>query len=144
MTTINTSTLNSYSSAFTLAIKKPEVDADKATATSAVDAEAATDETSADGKTGAAEGGGTVGGSSKSALDETMDRIKEQIKQTQKQLAEQQAQLAAAQSGKGTQEEKAQKAMTIMGQIAVTSATLQTLQGALLQLQTDGGVNTTA
>ncbi|NVL29836.1 hypothetical protein F2S74_02045 [Pseudomonas syringae pv. actinidiae] len=70
--------------------------------------------------------------------------MKQEIKDTQKQLAQQQAQLAAAQSGKGTPEEKAQKAMAIQAQISGTSATLQTLQASLLQLETQGGVNTTA
>jgi hypothetical protein len=34
--------------------------------------------------------------------------------------------------------------MAIQMQIAATNATLQTLQGALLQMMTSGGVNTTA
>ncbi|KPC24214.1 Uncharacterized protein ABJ99_5079 [Pseudomonas syringae pv. cilantro] len=148
MTTINTSSLNSNPSPFTFVVKKPEADAIKASTTSATDAEKATDETSAavstEGKTGAASGGGSVGGSSPSAFDETIEKIKQQIKDAQKQLAQQQAQLAAAQSGKGTPEEKAQKAMSIQAQISATSSNLQTLQGVLLQLQTEGGVKTTA
>ncbi|KPX92642.1 Uncharacterized protein ALO63_05165 [Pseudomonas amygdali pv. mori] len=34
--------------------------------------------------------------------------------------------------------------MAIQGQIASTSANLQILQASLLQLETEGGVNTTA
>ncbi|RMO94275.1 hypothetical protein ALQ33_02640 [Pseudomonas syringae pv. philadelphi] len=147
MTTINTSSLNSNPSPFTFVVKKPEADAVKASTTSATDAEKATDESttvSTEAKTGAASGGGSVGGSSQSALDETIEKIKQQIKDAQKQLAQLQAQLASAQSGKGTPEEKAQRAMAIQAQVVATSATLQTLQGALLQLQTEGGVKTTA
>ncbi|MCF5470634.1 FlxA-like family protein [Pseudomonas syringae] len=146
MTPINTSTRNSYSSSLTIAVKNP--DAEKAPATAAATSTAETEKTgdqaSAEGgKTGAA-GGGSVGGSSQSALDDTIEKLKEQIKEAQKQLAQEQAQLAAAQSGKGTPEEKAMKALAIQAQISATSANLQTLQGSLLQLQTEGGVKTTA
>ncbi|KPB77059.1 hypothetical protein ACKUFS_14180 [Pseudomonas cannabina] len=147
MTTINTSSLNSNPSPFTFVVKKPEADAVKASTTSATEAEKATDESttvSTEVKTGAASGGGSVGGSSPSAFDETIEKIKQQIKDAQKQLAQLQAQLASAQSGKSTPEEKAQKAMAIQAQISATSANLQTLQGVLLQLQTEGGVKTTA
>ncbi|MCF5501000.1 FlxA-like family protein [Pseudomonas syringae] len=146
MTTINTSTLHSYSCSLPIAVKN--TDAEKATATAAATSTAETEKTgdqaSAEGgKTGAA-GGGSVGGSSQSALDDTIEKLKEQIKEAQKQLAQEQAQLAAAQSGKGTPEEKAMKALAIQAQISATSANLQTLQGSLLQLQTEGGVKTTA
>ncbi|RMN48591.1 hypothetical protein SAMN05444506_102180 [Pseudomonas syringae] len=144
MITINTSTLNSYSSPLTLAVKTTEAEAIKS-ATATTETEKSSDQASTEGgKAGAASGGGSVGGSSQSALDDTIEKIKQQIKDAQKQLAQQQAQLAAAQSGKGTPEEKAMKALAIQAQISATSATLQTLQGSLLQLETQRGVNTTA
>ncbi|MGN2435455.1 MULTISPECIES: hypothetical protein [Pseudomonas syringae group] len=144
MITINTSTLNSYSSPLTLAVKTTEAEAIKS-ATATTETEKSSDQASTEGgKAGAASGGGSVGGSSQSALDETIEKIKQQIKDAQKQLAQQQAQLAAAQSGKGTPEEKAMKAIAIQAQVSTTSATLQTLQGSLLQLETQRGVNTTA
>ncbi|RMO71339.1 hypothetical protein [Pseudomonas syringae group genomosp. 3] len=144
MITINTSTLNSYSSPLTLAVKTTEAEAIKS-ATATAETEKSSDQASTEGgKAGAASGGGSVGGSSQSALDETIEKIKQQIKDAQKQLAQQQAQLAAAQSGKGTPEEKAMKAIAIQAQVSTTSATLQTLQGSLLQLETQRGVNTTA
>ncbi|RMM65431.1 hypothetical protein ALQ74_01297 [Pseudomonas savastanoi pv. glycinea] len=144
MITINTSTLNSYSSPLTLAVKSTDAEAIKS-ATTTTETEKTSDQASTEGgKAGAAGGGGSVGGSSKSALNQTIEQIKQQIKDAQKQLAQQQAQLAAAQSGNGTAEEKALKAMAIQGQIASTSANLQTLQASLLQLETEGGVNTTA
>ncbi|ADD52991.1 hypothetical protein BTW15_27985 [Pseudomonas syringae pv. tomato] len=147
MTTINTSTLNSYASSLTIAVKPTDAEATKAaaTATTTTETEKSSDQASTEGgKAGAAGGGGSVGGSSQSALDDTIEKIKQQIKDAQKQLAQQQAQLAAAQSGKGTPEEKAMKALAIQAQISATSATLQTLQGSLLQLETQRGVNTTA
>jgi uncharacterized protein involved in exopolysaccharide biosynthesis len=137
MTTINTSSMSQYASPVNLAVKK---EADPATA-QAVSEEKKTVGASlppAEVKKSSGAGGG------KSAAEETIEKIKEQIKQTQKQLAALQAQLAAAQGGSGTAEEKAQKAMAIQMQIASTNATLQTLQGALLQMMTSGGVNTTA
>ena len=141
MTTINTSTLNAYSSSLSVTVKNQEAQA--ATASATDDKKTIETDVAGANATAPAEGG-SAGGSSKSALDETIEKIKEQIKQAQKQLAQQQSQLAAAQSGKGTPEEKAQKALSILSQIMATSATLQTLQGSLLQLQTQGGVNTTA
>ncbi|KAA8695989.1 hypothetical protein [Pseudomonas caricapapayae] len=145
MTTINTSTLNTYSSSLTLTVKNPDAEATKAATASTTEAEKTSDQASTEGgKAGAAAGGGSAGGSTKAALEQTIEKIKQQIKEAQKQLAQQQAQLAAAQSGKGTPEEKAQKALAIQAQISATSANLQTLQGSLLQLQTEGGVNTTA
>ncbi|QXG34069.1 FlxA-like family protein [Pseudomonas viridiflava] len=141
MTTINTSTLTTYSSSFTLAVKSQDTQAGAAS----TDGEGKSKGISVDLSTASpTASGGSAGGSSKSALEQTLEKLKEQIKQVQKQLAEQQSQLAAAQSGKGTPEEKAQRAMAIQTQIGATTATLQTLQGALLQLQTEGGVNTTA
>lgn len=59
--------------------------------------------------------------------------LKKQIEQTQKMLAQQQQELASAQRSQATEEQKAQRVMTIQAQIAVTSSTLQTLQAALLQ-----------
>ncbi|KOP60498.1 hypothetical protein OX90_05915 [Pseudomonas coronafaciens pv. porri] len=145
MTIINTSTLNSYSSSLTIAVKTTDAEAAKATAASTTETEKTGDQAATEGgKAGAAAGGGSVGGSSQSSLDSTIEKLKQQIKEAQKQLAQQQAQLAAAQSGKGTPEEKAMKAIAIQAQISATSANLQTLQGSLLQLQTEGGVKTTA
>ncbi|SHM80189.1 hypothetical protein SAMN05216593_103229 [Pseudomonas asturiensis] len=141
MTTINTSTLNAYSSSLSVTVKNQEAQA--ATAVATDDKKTAETDVAAANATGPVEGG-SAGGSSSSALDSTIEKIKEQIKQAQKQLAQEQSQLAAAQSGKGTPEEKAQKALSILSQIMATSATLQTLQASLLQLQTQGGVNTTA
>ncbi|KGS11767.1 hypothetical protein [Pseudomonas coronafaciens] len=141
MTTIDTSMLNRYSSPLTLTVKKPEENAVTA-ATNAKDK--ATEEASTEGASGAPADGGTVGGSSSDALQQTIDKIKEQIKQAQKELAREQAQLAAAQSSKGTPEEKAQRSLAIQGQISATSSTLQTLQGALLQLETQRGIKATA
>ncbi|WP_024645262.1 FlxA-like family protein [Pseudomonas syringae] len=150
MTTINTSTLNSYSSSLTLAVKPTDAETTKAAtaaaaATTTTETEKSSDQASTDdGKAGAAGGGGSVGGSSEASLNQTVEQIKQQIKDVQKQLVEQKAQLAAAQSGNGSAEEKAQKSMAIQGQISVISANLQTLQASLLQLETGGGVNTTA
>ena len=70
------------------------------------------------------------------AVDDASDPIKalkEQIEAAQKLLAEQQAQLASAQRGKGTEEQKAQEVMQIQNQIAITASNLQVLQAALLQ-----------
>ncbi|MCD5993815.1 hypothetical protein KDX38_09280 [Pseudomonas sp. CDFA 602] len=142
MTTINTSTLSAYSSSFSLSVTTKDAQAAAAANTTTDDKK--TTEVSLEGATTNAASGGSAGGSSKSALDETIDRIKEQIKQTQKQLAQEQAQLAAVQNGSGTPEEKAQRAMSIQAQIVATNAALQTLQGSLLQLMNEGGVNTTA
>ncbi|KPZ21375.1 hypothetical protein ALQ80_04613 [Pseudomonas coronafaciens pv. oryzae] len=143
MTTIDTSMLNRYSSPLTLTVKKPEENAVTA-ATNAKDTDKTTEEASTEGASGAPADGGTVGGSSSDALQQTIDKIKEQIKQAQKELAREQAQLAAAQSSKGTPEEKAQRSLAIQGQISATSSTLQTLQGALLQLETQRGIKATA
>ncbi|MFJ4141517.1 hypothetical protein [Pseudomonas sp. NPDC089734] len=143
MTTINTSSLSAYSSALTLTVKNK--DADSTTATDA--AEKSGVSVSLDGaKVGgtAVAAGAGAGGSSSSSTDETIEKLKEQIEQTEKLLAQQQAQLAAAQNGKGSEDEKAQRVMAIQMQIATTTATLQTQQGALLQLTTSGGIDTTA
>lgn len=138
MTTINTSSLNAYSSALTLAVKTKEADT---AGVSGVSAEKKTVQVSL----APAEVKKTSGaGGTKSATDETIEKLQEQIKQTEKQMAALQAQLAATEGGSGTPEEKAQRVMALQMQIATTSATLQAQQGALLQLLTSGGVNTTA
>lgn len=140
MTTINTSSLNSYATSLNLTVKK-EADAASATAVNEQKKTVAVSLPVADAKK--ASGAGGAGGS-KSSTDETIEKLQQQIKETQKQLTQLREQLAAAQAGTGTPEEKAQKVMALQMQIATTSATLQTQQGALLQLLTSGGVNTTA
>lgn len=143
MVTINTSTLSAYPNSLSLTVKNQ--DAQTAIATATTDDDKKTTEVNLEGaKANSASDGGSVGGSSKSALDSTKDKIKEMIKLAQKQLAEQQAQLAAVQASQGTADEKAMRAMAIQTQIMATSSNLQTLQGALLQLETEGGVKTTA
>ncbi|WP_122409834.1 hypothetical protein [Pseudomonas viridiflava] len=143
MVTINTSTLSAYPNSLSLTVKNQ--DAQTATATATTDDDKKTTEVNLENaKADGASDGGSVGGSSKSVLDSTKDKIKEMIKLAQKQLAEQQAQLAAVQASQGTADEKAMRAMAIQTQIMATSANLQTLQGALLQLETEGGVKTTA
>lgn len=137
MTTINTSSLNSYASSLNLTVKK---EADAAASTAVVEEKKTVAVSLPVAKT--KEAGGA--GGSKSSTDETIEKLQRQIKETQKQLTELRAQLAAAQAGTGTPEEKAQRVMALQVQIATTSATLQTQQGALLQLITSGGVNTTA
>ncbi|WP_122532964.1 hypothetical protein [Pseudomonas viridiflava] len=145
MVTINTSTLRAYSSSLSLTVKNQEAQKATATATATTDDDKKTTEVNLENaKADGASDGGSVGGSSKSVLDSTKDKIKEMIKLAQKQLAQQQAQLAAVEASQGTPEEKAMKAMAIQTQIMATSANLQTLQGALLQLETEGGVKTTA
>lgn len=137
MTTINTSSLNSYASSLNLTVKK---EADAAASKAVVEEKKTVAVSLPVAKT--KEAGGA--GGSKSSTDETIEKLQQQIKETQKQLTELRAQLAAAQAGTGTAEEKAQRVMALQVQIATTSATLQTQQGALLQLITSGGVNTTA
>ncbi|MDF2641674.1 MAG: hypothetical protein K0R45_946 [Pseudomonas sp.] len=137
MTTINTSSLNSYASSLNLTVKK---EADAAASKAVVEEKKTVAVSLPVAKT--KEAGGA--GGSKSSTDETIEKLQQQIKETQKQLTELRAQLAAAQAGTGTPEEKAQRVMALQVQIATTSATLQTQQGALLQLITSGGVNTTA
>ncbi|MEN1831915.1 hypothetical protein AAIM60_03475 [Pseudomonas lijiangensis] len=140
MTTINTSSLSAYSSALTLTVKNKDADTATTDSTQKTTGVSVSLEGAKVGG-GAAPAGG-AGGSS--TADDTIEKIKEQIKQAQKQLVQQQAQLAAAQNSKGSEEEKAARVLAIMGQITQTSATIQTLQGTLLQLTTSGGVNTTA
>ena len=137
MTTINTSSLNSYASSLNLTVKK---EADAAASKAVVEEKKTVAVSLPVAKT--KEAGGA--GGSKSSTDETIEKLQQQIKETQKQLTELRAQLAAAQASTGTPEEKAQRVMALQVQIATTSATLQTQQGALLQLITSGGVNTTA
>lgn len=137
MTTINTSSLSNYSSAFAVAVKKPEA--------------AQTDETKTSEATSVSAdlSGAKVGGASNSKstastpTEEMIEQIKKQIEQTEKQLEQQRAQLAAVQSSKADEQTKLQQAMAIQTQIAATSASLQTLQGSLLQL-IGGSINTTA
>jgi len=63
----------------------------------------------------------------------TVEQLQKQIEQTQKMLDGQQAQMASVARGQATDEQKAQQAMEIQTQIAVTNSTLMGLQAALLQ-----------
>jgi predicted RNase H-like nuclease (RuvC/YqgF family) len=137
MTTINTSSLNPYVSSLNLTVKK---EADAATSTAVVEEKKTVAVSLPVAQTKEASGAGGA----KSSTDETIEKLQQQIRETQKQLTELREQLAAAQAGTGTPEEKAQRVMALQMQIATASAALQNQQGALLQLITSGGVNTTA
>ena len=145
MTTISTSSLSTYSSAYSVTIKKD----DAATTAASSDETTATGEATSTDSTkvaagGAPAGGGAAGSSTSDATQESIEKLQEQIEQTEKQLQQQDQQPAAAQNGSGTPEEKAQKAMAIQAQISGTNATLSSQQAALVQLQTSGGIDTTA
>jgi hypothetical protein len=143
MTTINASSLSSYSTRFTVAVKKDATaevaDSDASTTTDATSASASITATAAGGAGGA---GGASDSSSTS--EQAIAKLEEQIKETQKRLQEQQQQLAATQASSGTDEEKSARVMAIQGQISSSTASLATEQAALLQLQKSGSINTTA
>lgn len=143
MTTINASSLSSYSTRFTVAVKKDATaevaDSDASTTTDATSASASITATAAGGAGGA---GGASDSSSTS--EQAIAKLEEQIKETQKRLQEQQQQLAATQASAGTDEEKSARVMAIQGQISSSTASLATEQAALLQLQKSGSINTTA
>ncbi|EPJ80846.1 MULTISPECIES: hypothetical protein [Pseudomonas] len=141
MTTISTSSLSSYSTAFSVTIKKdPAATAAVPTATVATaEDDSGKPSTVAVDATGA---GGATASSPSDAAQKSIDQLKELIKETEKQLQKEQQQLAAALNGNGSDAEKAQRAMAIQTQIASTTALLQSQQAALIQLT--GGVNTTA
>lgn len=145
MTTISTSSLSSYSTRFTVAVKQDATttaaDSDASTATDAASASATP--TTAAGSAGGAGGAGGASDSS-STSEQAIAKLEEQIKETQKRLQEQQQQLAAAQASAGTDEEKSARVMAIQGQISSSAASLATEQAALLQLQKSGSINTTA
>lgn len=145
MTTINTSSLNTYASSFSVTIKKDDTAtaAVNSDATSATGDEASTDSTNV-AAGGAPAGGGAAGSSTSDSTQESIEKLQEQIEKTEKLLKEQQQQLAAAQNGNATPEEKAQKAMAIQAQISSTNATLASQEAALVQLTTSGGIDTTA
>lgn len=127
MTTINSGTVNIYSSAYALQTK---------TQTEKTDSEAA--EASEVKKLDVSLQGATVGAaaSSGSTIEKMIEQVKKQIEETQKQLQELQQQLAAAQVSKQSEENKAIEVATIQAQIATTNAQLTTLYGSLMQLQT--------
>lgn len=145
MTTINASSLSSYSSSFTVAVKKDATTAAADSDTSTTDATSASASTAATAAGGAG-GAGAAGGASDSSStsEQAIAKLEEQIKETQKRLQEQQQQLAAAQASSDTDEEKSARVMAIQGQISSTTASLSTEQAALLQLQKSGSINTTA
>lgn len=78
-----------------------------------------------------------------SPSQEAIKELQEQIKEAQKLLQEQQQQLAAVQSSKLPEQEKAAQVMAIQQQIAGTMARLGALTASLLELM-KGTVNTTA
>jgi hypothetical protein len=142
MTTINASSLNSYSTSFTVAVKK-DVTAEAADGSISTTADTGSVSASTPPAAGGAGGAGSASDSS-SASEQAIEKLEEQIKETQKRLQEQQQQLAAAQAGAGSDEEKSQRVMAIQGQISSSTASLATEQAALLQLQKSGSINTTA
>lgn len=144
MTTINTSSLGVYTSPFTVSIRKDEAATAVADKTAATETDELAGKDSTQAANGAAPAGGAGGGAAADMNQESIDKIKEQIKATQKQLQQTQKQLSSVQNGSGTEEQKAQQAMAIQTQIMGLNSTLQALQGALLQLVTSGGVDTTA
>lgn len=135
MTTINTSSLSPYASAFTAGFKNDEsTNTDATTAT--VNLRGNVYQTPEASGAGKAEGGGTP-------RDQMIKQLQEQIKQAQKMLQQQQQQLAAVHASKASDQEKAQQAMAIEQQMANTNAQITSLQGSLLELM-KGSVDTTA
>jgi len=135
MTTINTSSLSAYSSAFTVGFKNDESTKSDATSVSVNLRGNVYQEPKAAGA-GKADGGST-------SREQMIKQLQEQIKQTQKVLEQQQQQLAAVQSSKAPEQEKAAQLMAIQQQISGTMAQLNTQQAALLELM-KGSVSTTA
>lgn len=131
MTTINTSSLSVYSSAFTAALKNDE----------STKSDAATANVNLLGNV--YKGTGKADEQPLSPSEQAIEQLQEQIKQTQKLLQQQQAQLAVAQNSKAPEEEKAQQVMAVQQQIAGTMAQLNAQQAALLELM-KGTVSTTA
>lgn len=134
MTTINTSSLSPYPSAFTAGFKNDESTKTDAT-TATVNLRGNVYQTPEASGAGKAEGGGTP-------RDQMIKQLQEQIKQAQKMLQQQQ-QLAAVHASKASDQEKAQQAMAIEQQMANTNAQITSLQGSLLELM-KGSVDTTA
>ncbi|WP_109512612.1 hypothetical protein [Pseudomonas ovata] len=135
MTTINTSSLSTYNSAFTAAIKKPDAAQTDETKT------AAPEKITADmSGTQVSEASKSSGGSPK---EQMIEQIKKQIEDTQEMLEKLREQLAAVQKGSADDDTKAQQSMAIQSQIIAASANLQTLQASLLEL-IGGSVDTKA
>jgi hypothetical protein len=123
MTTISTSSLSSYSTSFTVAVKKDATTtaADSYASTTTDAASASATPTTAAGGAGAGGAGGAGGASdSSSSSEQAIAKLEEQIK------------------------EKSARVMAIQGQISSSTASLATEQAALLQLQKSGSINTTA
>jgi predicted ribosome quality control (RQC) complex YloA/Tae2 family protein len=135
MTTINTSSLSTYSSAFSVGFKNDESTKSDATTASVNLRGNVYEEPKAAGAS-KSEGGGTP-------REQAIKQLQEQIKQTQKMLEQQQQQLAAAQSSKAPEQEKAAQVMAIQQQISGTMAQLGAQQASLMELM-KGSVNTTA
>lgn len=142
MTTINTSSLNLYSSPFALASKADQDKASDGATSVGVNLKAATTKSTA---TASAAGQETE---EKTPAQQAIDQLKERIAETQKRLQEQMRQLAAAQASDSPPEIKAQQVMAIQQQISGTTAELGAEQAslmALLKAQAKGSsVNTTA
>lgn len=133
MTTINTSSLSAYSSAFTVGFKNDESTKSDATTASVNLRGNVYQEPKAAG----------AGSEASTPREQMIKQLQEQIKQTQKMLEQQQQQLAAVQSSKAPEQEKAAQLMAIRQQISGTMAQLNTQQAALLELM-KGSVSTTA
>ncbi|MFK3798698.1 MULTISPECIES: hypothetical protein [unclassified Pseudomonas] len=129
MTTINTSSLSPYPTAFTTAVRNDESTKSEATTVNVNLRGNVYEPPKAD--------------DSGMTREQMIKQLQEQIKETQKMLEQQQQQLAAAQASKVSEEEKATQVMAIQQQIAGTTARLAAQQAALLELM-KGTVNTTA
>lgn len=144
MTTINTSSLNLYSSPFALASKADQDKASEGATSVGVNLKTATSKSTA--TTAAAAGGQQA--PAKTPAQQAIDQLKERIAETQKRLQEQMRQLAAAQASDAPPEIKAQQVMAIQQQISGTTAELGAEQASLMTLlkaQAKGSsVNTTA
>lgn len=141
MVTINTSSLGAYSSVFAGGVKTAadsKVDESKSGESTSVSVELRGNVFKVDGedsKAGAA--------AASNPTQEAIERLQKEIKETRKLLLREQQQLAAAQSSKAPEQEKASRIMAIQQQIAGTQAQLATQQAALMTLM-KGSVSTTA
>jgi len=141
MTTINTSSLNLYSSPFALVSKTDQDKANEGATTAGVNLRASVS------KPTEATNDSSTGSSGGSPAEQAIEQLKERIKETQKRLQEQTRQLAAAQRSKAPDELKNQQVMAIQQQISGTTSELAAEQASLMQLlqtQAKGSVNTTA
>ncbi|WP_268799825.1 hypothetical protein [Pseudomonas huanghezhanensis] len=128
MTTINTSSLGSYSSVFAAGVKTDDSKASDATSIS-VNLNIKTDKAAAQ--------------EALTPSQQAIQQLQDQIKEAQKRLLEQQKQLATAQNSKLPDAEKSQQVMAMQQQVSATIAQLSALQGALLELM-KGNVSTKA